>query len=91
MLPESLNKMANVEVLIRPENVVLSDMNEIQAVVKARYFRGSGFLYNLKTVTGHEIFSLIPGQDKLSLDQVVGLRLKIEKPIVFNPSSGALN
>ena len=91
VLPESLKKMANVEVLIRPENVVLSDMNEIQAVVKARYFRGSGFLYNLKTVTGHEIFSLIPGQDKLSLDQVVGLRLKIEKPIVFNPSSGALN
>jgi len=48
-------------------------------------------LYNLKTVTGHEIFSLITGQDKLSLDQVVGLRLKIEKPIVFNPSSGTLN
>ena len=91
VLPESLNKMANVEVLIRPENVVLSDMNEIQAVVKARYFRGSGFLYNLKTVTGHEIFSLITGQNKLSLDQVVGLRLKIEKPIVFSPSSGALN
>lgn len=91
VLPESLKKMANVEVLIRPENVVLSDMNEIQAVVKARYFRGSGFLYNLKTVTGHEIFSLITGQDKLSLDQVVGLRLKIEKPIVFNPSSGTLN
>ena len=91
VLPESLKKMANVEVLIRPENVVLSDMNEIQAVVKARYFRGSGFLYNLKTVTGHEIFSLITGQDKLSIDQVVGLRLKIEKPIVFNPSSGTLN
>ena len=91
VLPESLTKMANVEVLIRPENVVLSDMNEIQAVVKARYFRGSGFLYNLKTINGHELFSLIPGKDKLSLDQVVGLRLKIEKPIVFNPSSGALN
>ena len=91
VLPESLKKMANVEVLIRPENVVLSDMNEIQAVVKARYFRGSGFLYNLKTVTGHEIFSLITGQNKLSLDQVVGLQLKIEKPIVFSPSSGALN
>ena len=68
-----------------------SDMNEIQAVVKARYFRGSGFLYHFKTINGHEIFSLVPGKDKLSLDQVVGLRLKIEKPIVFNPSSGALN
>ena len=78
--------MANVEVLIRPENVVLSDMNEIQAVVKARYFRGSGFLYNLKTTKGHELFSLIPGKDKLSLDQVVGLRLKIEKLTLFNPS-----
>ena len=78
--------MANVEVLIRPENVVLSDMNEIQAVVKARYFRGSGFLYNLKTIKGHELFSLIPGKNKLSLDQVVGLRLKIEKLTLFNPS-----
>jgi len=72
--------------LIRPENVILSDMNEIQAVVKARYFRGSGFLYNLKTVTGHELFALIPGKDNLSLDQVVGLRLKIEKLTLFNPS-----
>ena len=91
ILPESVKLMADVEVLIRPENVVLSDKSEIQAVIKACYFRGSGFLYNLKTINGHELFSLIPGKDKLSLEQVVGLRLKIEKPIVFNPSSGALN
>ena len=86
ILPESVKLMADVEVLIRPENVVLSDKSEIQAVIKACYFRGSGFLYNLKTINGHELFSLIPGKDKLSLEQVVGLRLKIEKPIVFNPS-----
>ena len=91
ILPESVKLMADVEVLIRPENVVLSDKSEIQAVIKACYFRGSGFLYNLKTINGHELFSLIPGKDKLSLEQVVGLRLKIEKPIVFNSSSGAQN
>ena len=91
ILPESVKLMADVEVLIRPENVVLSDKGEIQAVIQACYFRGSGFLYNLKTINGHELFSLIPGKDKLSLEQVVGLRLKIEKPIVFNPSSGAQN
>jgi len=86
ILPESVKLMADVEVLIRPENVVLSDKSEIQAVIKACYFRGSGFLYNLKTINGHELFSLISGKDKLSLEQVVGFRLKIEKPIVFNPS-----
>ena len=48
-LPESCKHQDNVDVLIRPENVIIEDENENKAVITERYFRGSGYLYTLKT------------------------------------------
>ena len=83
-LPESYKDQDNVEVLIRPENVIVDDENENKAVIKARYFRGSGYLYSLKTSGGAELICLLPGFEAFQIDQSIGVRLKIERPVVFS-------
>ncbi len=86
-LPKSCKQRDNVDVLIRPENVILADSNENQAVIMACYFRGSGFLYTLKTSGGAELFCLLPGSEGLQIDQSIGVRLQIDRPVVFSRPS----
>jgi iron(III) transport system ATP-binding protein len=83
-LPESFKHQDNVDVLIRPENVILADDKENKAVIKERYFRGSGYLYSLKTSGGVELLCLLPGSEALQVDQSISVRLQIEKPVVFS-------
>ena len=83
-LPESCKHQDNVDVLIRPENVILGDDKENRAVITERYFRGSGYLYSLKTSGGVELLSLIPGSAALQIDQSISVRLQIERPVVFS-------
>tara|TARA_Y100001970_G_scaffold161795_1_gene197836 strand:- start:3084 stop:4121 length:1038 start_codon:yes stop_codon:yes gene_type:complete len=82
-LPEFCKLNDNVDVLIRPENIILLENNENQAMVKARYFRGSGFLYILKTNNGSELSCFLPGPASLKIDQSIGIQLQINQPIVF--------
>ena len=84
-LPESCKHQDNVDVLIRPENVIVDDENENKAVVTERYFRGSGYLYTLKTSGGVELLCLLPGSEALQIDQSISVRLQIERPVVFSP------
>ena len=83
-LPESFKHQDNVDVLIRPENVILGDDKENRAVITERYFRGSGYLYSLKTSGGVELLCLIPGSEALQIDQSISVRLQIERPVVFS-------
>ena len=83
-LPESCKHQDNVDVLIRPENVILADDKENKAVITERYFRGSGYLYTLKTSGGVELLCLLPGSEALQIDQSISVRLQIEKPVVFS-------
>ena len=83
-LPESCKHQDNVDVLIRPENVILADDKENKAVIKERYFRGSGYLYTLKTSGGVELLCLLPGSEALQIDQSISVRLQIERPVVFS-------
>ena len=83
-LPESCKHQDNVDVLIRPENVIIGDENEHKASITERYFRGSGYLYNLKTSEGVELLCFLPGSEGLQKDQSIGIRLQIERPVVFS-------
>ena len=83
-LPESCKHQDNVDVLIRPENVILGDDKENRAVITERYFRGSNYLYTLKTNGGVELLCLLPGSEALQIDQYISVRLQIEKPVVFS-------
>ena len=85
-LPKSCKDQEKIDVLIRPENVILADDNENNAVITARYFRGSSYLYTLKTSVGAELLCLLSSSESLQIDQSIGVRLQIEQPVVFKRS-----
>ena len=85
-LPESCKHQDNVDVLIRPENINLAAENENKAVIKSRYFRGSSYLYTLKTNSGAEILCFLSSSEGLQIDQSIGVQLQIEKPVFFSRS-----
>ena len=85
-LPESCKHQDNVDVLIRPENVILAEDKENKVVITERYFRGSSYLYTLKTSGGVELLCLLPGSEALQIDQSISVRLQIERPVVFSRS-----
>ena len=85
-LPESCKHQDKVDVLIRPENVILADDNENKVVITARYFRGSSYLYTLKTKSGAELQCFLSSSEGLQIDQSIGVRLQIEKPVFFSRS-----
>ena len=83
-LPESCKHQDNVDVLIRPENINLAAENENKAVIKSRYFRGSSYLYTLKTSGGAELLCFLPGSEGLQIDQSIGVQLQFDQPVVFS-------
>jgi len=83
-LTEAFQLQEKVEVLIRPENVILSHDNENKAIITARYFRGSSYLYNLKTSRGAELLCLLHDSEVLKIDQLIGVRLQIDRPVIFS-------
>ena len=85
-LPESCKHQDKVDVLIRPENVILANDNENKVVITARYFRGSSYLYTLKTNSGAEILCFLSSSESLQIDQSIGVQLQIEKPVFFSRS-----
>ncbi len=86
LLPDSCKKNNIVDVVIRPENVTTSEKNQNNAVISARYFRGSNFLYSIKTSTGLEVLCLLPIFKKFCIDQSISVMLKVDQPIVFSNS-----
>ena len=85
-LPGSCKHQDKVDVLIRPENVILADDNENKVVITARYFRGSSYLYTLKMKSGAEILCFLSSSEGLQIDQSIGVQLQIEKLIFFSRS-----
>ena len=85
-LPGSCKHQDKVDVLIRPENVILADDNENKVVITARYFRGSSYLYTLKTKSGAELLCFLSSSEGLQIDQSIGVQFQIEKLIFFSRS-----
>tara|TARA_X000001036_G_scaffold119046_1_gene112517 strand:+ start:1211 stop:2254 length:1044 start_codon:yes stop_codon:yes gene_type:complete len=85
-LPGSCKHQDKVDVLIRPENVILADDNENKVVITARYFRGSSYLYTLKMKSGAELLCFLSSSEGLQIDQSIGVQLQIEKLIFFSRS-----
>ena len=83
-LPESCKHQDQVDVLIRPESVIFADDNENKVVITARYFRGSSYLYTLKTSGGAELLCFLPGSEGLQIDQSIGVQLQFDQPVVFS-------
>ena len=82
-VPAGCKPGCQVEVLIRPDDIVHDDKTTEHAVVVERAFRGSEFLYTLRMPSGIEVLSLIPSHHNHAINERIGIRLEFDHLVVF--------
>ncbi|MDP3638606.1 MAG: ABC transporter ATP-binding protein [Azonexus sp.] len=73
----------DVDVLLRPDDVVHDDQSLLQAEVLHKAFRGADILYTLRLSSGSEVLSLVPSHHNHALGERIGIRLDADHVIAF--------
>ena len=76
----------DVDVLLRPDDVVHDDRSPLQAEVLHKAFRGADILYTLRLASGAEVLSLVPSHHDHALGEKIGIRLDADHVIAFKKS-----
>jgi iron(III) transport system ATP-binding protein len=74
---------SQVDVLLRPDDVVHDDASTLQATVLHRAFRGAEILYTLQTDGGLRVLSMVPSHHNHRLHERIGIRLDMDHVIAF--------
>jgi iron(III) transport system ATP-binding protein len=72
-----------VEILLRPDDVVPDQDGNISALVRDKAFKGAEILYTLELPTGTRVLSLFPSHDDHHVGDTVRVRLDTEHLICF--------
>ena len=74
-----------VDVLLRPDDVVHDDAAPLKARIVERVFRGADFLYTLELASGRRVLSLVPSHHDHRIGEWIGVRLATEHVVTFAP------
>ena len=72
-----------VDILLRPDDVVHDDASPVQAEVLHKAFRGADILYTLRLESGSQILSLVPSHHNHALGEKIGIRLDADHVVAF--------
>jgi iron(III) transport system ATP-binding protein len=81
---ELLNK--DVELLVRPDDVVIAPDSPIRAEVLKKSFRGAQTLYTLKLSSDERLLSLMPSHEDFELGDQIGVQLEPDHLVCFAAS-----
>lgn len=73
-----------VDVLVRPDDIIIDPEGEQRATIAARGFRGAHFLYTVKLHEGSHVFCMAPSHYQLDIGAEVGLRLNLDHLVLFH-------
>jgi iron(III) transport system ATP-binding protein len=73
----------DVDVLLRPDDVVHDDDSPLRARVVHKAFRGAEFLYTLALDSGAEVLSLVPSHHDHMIGEPIGIRLEMNHVVAF--------
>jgi iron(III) transport system ATP-binding protein len=76
-----------VDLLLRPDDVIHDDASELRAEVCQRAFRGAEFLYTLRMPNGTQLLSLVPSHHNHSIGEHIGVRIEPDHVIAFARTS----
>ena len=79
------NGKENLEVLLRPDDVVHDDASATQAEVVHKAFRGAEILYTLRLASGRKVLALVPSHHNHALGERIGIRLDVDHVVAFQP------
>jgi iron(III) transport system ATP-binding protein len=77
--------MQDLEVLLRPDDVVHDDAAPTQAEVVHKAFRGAEILYTLRLASGRRVLALVPSHHDHALGEKIGIRLDVDHVVAFRP------
>jgi len=75
--------VVELEVLLRPDDVVHDDSSPIKAKVLHKAFRGAEILYTLKLASGARVLSLVPSHHNHAVGDFIGIRLETDHVVAF--------
>ena len=85
--PSNGGTPANVDVLLRPDDLVHDDASPLKAEVVRKVFRGGDFVYTLKLASGREVLALVPSHHDHAIGEKIGVRLDADHVITFPSES----
>jgi len=72
-----------VQVLLRPDDVVHDDDSAIRAEVVRKAFRGASFLYTLRLPSGATLLALVPSHHNHAIGEHIGIRFDADHVVTF--------
>ena len=72
-----------VEVLIRPDDIIHDDASLLMAEVERKAFRGADFLYTLKLPGGHRVLAQVDSHHNHAIGEKIGIRLGVDHVVAF--------
>jgi iron(III) transport system ATP-binding protein len=85
---DACGKGCQVEVLLRPDDIVHDDAAPEKAEVLHKAFRGAEILYTLKLESGRKVLALVPSHHNHALGERIGIRLDVDHVVAFAPENG---
>ena len=85
-VPPGSEKGSQVDVLIRPDDVIHDDSSSDTAIVVEKSFRGADFLYFLRMDSGIEVLCLAPSHHDHKINERIGIRLNADHLVIFERS-----
>ncbi len=79
-------KGTEVDVLLRPDDVVPDSNAKLKAKVIHKAFKGAEIMYTLKLPTGSKVLSLFPSHQDHDIGDLVGVRIAADHLVAFNYS-----
>ena len=73
----------DVDVLLRPDDIVHDDASPLTATVLRKAFRGAAILYSLGLPSGRTVFALVPSHHDHCIGARIGIRLEADHVVVF--------
>ncbi len=80
---EVYDQGSQVDVLLRPDDIVHDDASPLQAVVEHKAFRGADILYTLRLAGGSMALSVVPSHHNHAIGEKIGIRLEADHVVAF--------
>ncbi|MBC8119195.1 MAG: ABC transporter ATP-binding protein, partial [Burkholderiaceae bacterium] len=85
--PPNGGTAVDVDVLLRPDDLIHDDASPLKAEVVRKVFRGGDFVYTLRLASGREVLALVPSHHDHAIGEKIGVRLDADHVITFPSES----
>lgn len=74
---------AQVDLLVRPDDIVHDDNAPMRAEVIQKAFKGAEIMYTLRLPTGSKVLSMFPSHHNHAIGEQVGIKIEVDHMVAF--------